>query len=77
MDEIFGVINLIDSVYKVFGFEYDLELSTRPEDSMGSDEDWEAATNALRQALDSLDRPYIDQRGRRRLLRPEDRLPPA
>ena len=58
MDEIFGVINLIDSVYKVFGFEYDLELSTRPEDSMGSDEDWEAATNALRQALDSLDRPY-------------------
>lgn len=58
MDEIFGVINLIDSVYKVFGFKYDLELSTRPEDSMGSDEDWEAATNALRQALDSLDRPY-------------------
>ena len=58
MDEIFGVINLIDSVYKVFGFEYDLELSTRPEDSMGSDEDWEAAINALRQALDSLDRPY-------------------
>ncbi len=58
MDEIFGVINLIDSVYKVFGFEYDLELSTRPEDSMGSDEDWEAATSALRQALDSLDRPY-------------------
>ena len=58
MDEIFGVINLIDSVYKVFGFEYDLELSTRPEDSMGSDKDWEAATNALRQALDSLDRPY-------------------
>ena len=58
MDEISGVINLIDSVYKVFGFEYDLELSTRPEDSMGSDEDWEAATNALRQALDSLDRPY-------------------
>ncbi len=58
MDEIFGVINLIDSVYKVFGFKYDLELSTRPKDSMGSDEDWEAATNALRQALDSLDRPY-------------------
>ena len=58
MDEIFGVINLIDSVYKVFGFEYDLELSTRPEDSMGRDEDWAAATTALRQALDSLDRPY-------------------
>ena len=58
MDEIFGVIRLIDSVYKVFGFEYDLELSTRPEDSMGSDEDWEAATDALRKALDSIGRPY-------------------
>ena len=58
MDEIFGVINLIDSVYKVFGFEYDLELSTRPEDSMGSDEDWEMATNALREALEANGKPY-------------------
>lgn len=58
MDEINGVIQLIDSVYKVFGFEYDLELSTRPEDSMGSDEAWEAATEALRKALEATGRPY-------------------
>ncbi len=50
--EIMGVIDLIDSFYKVFGFEYAVELSTRPEDSMGSDEQWEAATNALRKALE-------------------------
>ncbi len=52
-DEILSVIKLIDSFYKVFGFEYNVELSTRPEDSMGSDEDWEAATNGLRNALDA------------------------
>ena len=46
-DEILGVIKLIDSFYKVFGFEYYVELSTRPENSMGSDEDWEIATNGL------------------------------
>ncbi|WP_294358124.1 threonine--tRNA ligase [uncultured Clostridium sp.] len=51
-DEILNVIKLIDSFYKVFGFEYFVELSTRPEDSMGSDEDWEAATNGLRDALE-------------------------
>ena len=51
-DEILNVIKLIDSFYKVFGFEYFVELSTRPEDSMGSDEDWEAATNGLRNALE-------------------------
>ncbi|WP_234119132.1 threonine--tRNA ligase [Clostridium hydrogenum] len=50
-EEILGVIKLIDSFYKVFGFEYYVELSTRPEDSMGSDEDWEAATNGLINAL--------------------------
>ena len=49
--EILNVIKLIDSFYKVFGFEYYVELSTRPENSMGSDEDWEAATNGLREAL--------------------------
>ena len=38
---------LIDEVYKLFGFKYHVELSTRPEDSMGSDEDWEMATEAL------------------------------
>ena len=51
-DEILNVIKLIDSFYKVFGFEYFVELSTRPEDSMGSDEDWEAATNGVRDALE-------------------------
>lgn len=49
-DEIKGVISLIDGIYKTFGFEYHLELSTRPEDSMGSDEEWEAAENGLRGA---------------------------
>jgi threonyl-tRNA synthetase len=50
-DEIVGIIRLIDGFYKSFGFEYEVELSTRPEDSMGSDEDWELATNALIEAL--------------------------
>lgn len=51
-DEISGVIRLIDGVYKLFGFKYHIELSTRPEDSMGSDEAWEIATNGLRDALE-------------------------
>ncbi len=51
-DEITGVIDLIDDFYKVFGFEYHVELSTRPDDSMGSDADWETATNALRNAME-------------------------
>ena len=57
-EEIAGVIRLIDEVYKKFGFEYSLELSTRPLDSMGSDEDWEAAENGLKEALNSLGLPY-------------------
>ncbi|WP_026884456.1 threonine--tRNA ligase [Clostridium akagii] len=57
-EEIHGVIKLIDSFYKVFGFEYYVELSTRPEDSMGSDEDWETATNGLISALDAAGLPY-------------------
>ncbi|WPC41356.1 threonine--tRNA ligase [Clostridium sp. JS66] len=57
-DEIVNVIKLIDDFYKVFGFEYFVELSTRPEDSMGSDEDWEAATNGLRKALDTIGLKY-------------------
>ena len=57
-DEILSVIKLIDSFYKVFGFEYNVELSTRPEDSMGSDEDWEAATNGLKNALDAAGLKY-------------------
>ena len=50
--EILGVINLIDKVYSVLGFKYTVELSTRPEDSMGSDEDWAMAENSLKEALD-------------------------
>jgi threonyl-tRNA synthetase len=57
-DEVLSVIKLIDSFYKVFGFEYFVELSTRPEDSMGSDEDWEAATNGLRNALEAVGLDY-------------------
>ena len=52
-DEIKGVAKLIDEVYSLFGFKYHVELSTRPEDSMGSDEDWEMATEGLRSALDA------------------------
>lgn len=51
-EEIIGVLDLTESVYNIFGFKYHVEVSTRPEDSMGSDEDWEAATNALKSALD-------------------------
>lgn len=57
-EEIKGVISLIDEVYGKFGFEYSLELSTRPLDSMGSDEDWERAENGLKEALDSLGLAY-------------------
>ena len=51
-EEIIGVLDLTESVYDIFGFKYHVEVSTRPEDSMGSDEDWEAATCALKSALD-------------------------
>ena len=57
-DEIKGVARLIDEVYSLFGFTYHVELSTRPEDSMGSDEDWEMATDALRGALEDLGLDY-------------------
>lgn len=56
--EIEGVVRLIDKIYSVFGFKYNLELSTRPEDSMGSDEQWETATDALKKALETLGKPY-------------------
>lgn len=62
-EQIKGVVDLIDRVYKTFGFEYHLELSTRPEKSMGSDEDWEAAENGLREALEELELPYILNEG--------------
>lgn len=62
-DEIIGVVHLINEVYSKFGFKYFIELSTRPENSMGSDEDWEAATNGLITALDKLGLPYIVNEG--------------
>ena len=62
-DEIKGVAQLIDSVYKLFGFKYHVELSTRPEDSMGSDEDWEMATDGLRNALDEMGLDYVVNEG--------------
>ena len=62
-EEIKGVARLIDEVYQLFGFKYHVELSTRPENSMGSDEDWEMATEALRGALDDLGRDYVVNEG--------------
>lgn len=62
-DEIKGVVQLIDTVYKLFGFTYHVELSTRPENSMGSDEDWEHATKALQDALDELKIDYVINEG--------------
>ena len=62
-DEITNVVHLINQVYAKFGFEYFVELSTRPEDSMGSDEDWEAATEGLKKALEKLNMPYIVNEG--------------
>ena len=62
-DEIKGVVRLINEVYTLFGFKYHVELSTRPENSMGSDEDWNTATDALRQALDELGLEYVVNEG--------------
>ena len=57
------VVKIIDEVYNLFGFKYHVELSTRPEDSMGSEEDWEMATNGLREALDELNLEYVVNEG--------------
>ncbi len=62
-DEIVNVVHLINEVYNKFGFKYSVELSTRPEDSMGSDEDWEVATQGLKGALESLGLPYVINEG--------------
>lgn len=62
-EEIMGVVHLINEVYQKFGFKYFIELSTRPEDSMGSDEDWEAATQGLKGALDKLGLSYTVNEG--------------
>ena len=62
-EEIMGVARLINEVYTLFGFKYHVELSTRPEDSMGCDEDWEMATEGLRSALDELGLDYVVNEG--------------
>lgn len=61
--EIKGVVELIDKVYSIFGFKYHVELSTRPEDSMGSDEEWKMAEDSLRGALDELNLQYVINEG--------------
>jgi threonyl-tRNA synthetase len=61
--EIVDVICLIDEVYKKFGFKYSLELSTRPENSIGSDEDWELATASLKTALEVTGNKYVINEG--------------
>ena len=57
-NEIQKVVKLIDEVYKKFGFTYHVELSTRPDDSMGTEEEWEVATNALENAIKAMNIPY-------------------
>lgn len=62
-DEIKGVIDMIDYVYNLFGFKYHIELSTQPEDSMGTKEEWDIATNSLREAMEEKGLPYIINEG--------------
>lgn len=62
-DEIKGVVRLINEVYTLFGFKYHVELSTRPDNSMGSDEDWNLATEALRHALEEMKINYTVNEG--------------
>lgn len=62
-DEIKGVVQLIDKVYTMFGFRYHIELSTQPEDSMGSKEDWDIATAALRDAVTELGYDFVVNEG--------------
>jgi threonyl-tRNA synthetase len=63
LDEMLSILGLIDYILGIFGFEYQAYLSTRPEKSVGSDENWEMATNALREALDKKGLPYIEDPG--------------
>lgn len=62
-EEITGIIRFVQDVMNVFGFEFEIELSTRPEKSIGSDQDWDRATTALHQALDGMDLPYTINAG--------------
>ncbi len=63
LSEIQGVMRLIDEVYAKFGFPYEIELSTRPENSIGSDEDWELATNSLKAAVEGVGKSYVINEG--------------
>ena len=63
LDEIQGVMRLIDEVYRKFGFSYEIELSTRPEHSIGSDEDWQLATEALEKAVQGMGKSYVVNEG--------------
>lgn len=62
-EEVINVVKFIDDVYSMFGFEYHIELSTRPEDSMGTDEEWEAAETALREAMETVGKPFVINEG--------------
>ncbi|MBR4769043.1 MAG: threonine--tRNA ligase, partial [Lachnospiraceae bacterium] len=62
-DEVRRIVEIIDGMYKLFNFTYTVELSTRPEDSMGTDEEWEAAESGLKEALEALNLPYIINEG--------------
>ncbi len=62
-DEVIKVIQLFDDLYKLFGLSYHIELSTKPEDSMGSEEDWNTAEAALKEAIESVDVPYVINEG--------------
>ena len=62
-DEVVGVLKLIDDIYKMFGFTYHIELSTKPENSMGTEEEWETAEKALSEAIQSIGAPYVINEG--------------
>ena len=62
-EEILNVVHLFDEVYQVFGLTYEIELSTRPKNSMGTDEQWEKATNGLKGALERIGKPYVINEG--------------
>ena len=74
-DEVIRIAKLFDEVYSLFGLPYKIELSTMPEDHIGSVEDWDIATSALADAITSIGKELHRQPRRRRLLRPEARLP--
>lgn len=61
--EIRGVMRLIEEFYGRFGFPYEIELSTRPENSIGSDEEWELATDSLKKAVEGMGKPYVINEG--------------